>query len=436
MALIFQMTDISINGIGINMASTDALYVDRDASVAANQAVLAAGAGTVNNFGILYGHTSAIDAGGTAAQIFNVYNDSLGRIAGNATAIVVRSSFNLVNNGDIFADNTAISSGRIDSAMVTNLSNFGTIRGISGAINFSSNTGTLTINNAGSIDGNISATSGATTFNSTLGAFNGSYLGGSGVDTVIGGYTSCSIFGGAGNDLLYANNTLKAAENHARTVLDGGSGFNALYGGGAYNQFNLGLEFGGTAGRDQIWGGLSQMNDVAGYLNNTVDFTLSFQGFFVDLLNGHYAFVNDTSGSWDGTGNFLAWIQNVPNVNGSEHGDVIQMAGNGGTVDANGGADSLFGAIGVDIYAYDVAGDSRLSSGYDTIVDFQRGTDKVDISDFMRLNGLTPDALKLTGSGNSTTVYVQLTNTLSSTTDLAFIVNSTGGTLTAADFIL
>ena len=86
---------------------------------------------------------------------------------------------------------------------------------------------------------------------------------------MIAGQTGGAVVGGSGNDVLYANPTLTAANNAAKTTLDGGTGDNWLYGDGAYTTFMSGDNAAGTY--NQIFGGASQMEGVSGYTNNTVE---------------------------------------------------------------------------------------------------------------------------------------------------------------------
>ena len=87
---------------------------------------------------------------------------------------------------------------------------------------------------------------------------------------VIAGNTGGVVTGGAGNDVLTANPTQTAANNAAKTTLDGGTGDNWLFGDGAYTTFDSGDNSAGTY--NQIFGGAPQMTGVAGYENNTVSY--------------------------------------------------------------------------------------------------------------------------------------------------------------------
>eukprot|EP01034_Spumella_vulgaris_P015800 gene15800-20186_t len=104
--------------------------------------------------------------------------------------------------------------------------------------------------------------------------------------------------------------------------MNSNGGSNALYGGGAFNTFLLGNV--DDDGVNQVWGGASQMAGVTGFANNTISFAEMAVGrsVYVDLLNGHNAYVNDGANN-DGIFTLEASIVNVPNVIGSSGGDVI-----------------------------------------------------------------------------------------------------------------
>src|SRR5262249_33205584 len=153
-----------------------------------------------------------------------------------------------------------------------------------------------------------------------------------------------AVVGQGGNDRLYANPTQEAVAGAVHTWLSGGTGANALYGNGAYVTFYAGDSGGGY---NQIWGMASQMAGVSGFANNLLSFTPAVHGVYVDLLNGHNAYVGSGT-HWTGTGTFEDSIVNVPNVEGSQFGDLIQ---------ADNGVDRILGWFGADqLYAGSGAG--------------------------------------------------------------------------------
>jgi hypothetical protein len=298
--------------------------------------------------------------------------------------------------------------------------------------------------NAGTLNGGVVLGNGAGQMvDSTLGFVSGPITCGSGGDTVVAGLGGGTVNGAAGNDILYANPTQMAADNTAHTTLDGKGGTNALYGGGGYNLFMAGTSNGGY---NQIWGAASKMSGVSGYTNNTISFAnAGGRGVYVDLLNGHNAYVS-SSGSWTGTGVFEDAIaqltaaspgsppaSSVPNVIGSPVGDTIQCDSSTDRITGGGGADALYAGGGQDTFIYTAYGDSNLNTGYDTIVNFKLGTDRIDLS-ALHTDG---SHLAISTSGTSNTLYVEQTpGTFNAATDLAMIVNTTtAGGLHPSDFI-
>jgi Ca2+-binding RTX toxin-like protein len=154
---------------------------------------------------------------------------------------------------------------------------------------------------------------------------------------------------------------------------------------------------------------------------------------YVDLLNGHNAYVNDGANN-DGAFTLEASIANVPNVIGSSGGDVI-IADNGtDRIQGGGGADALHAGTGTDTFVYTDYLDSNLVSGYDTVVGFKIGIDRIDLSALQ----VSAENLSISTSGTSNTIYVERTpGSFNAGTDLALsVVTTTAGGLHASDFIL
>ena len=76
---------------------------------------------------------------------------------------------------------------------------------------------------------------------------------------------------------------------------------------------------------------------------------------------------------------------------------------------------------------------TAISSGYDTIVGFKIGTDKIDLTAFRT----DASHLALSSSGMSNSVYLEQTpGSFNPNTDLAMVVNATtAGGLKASDFV-
>ncbi len=335
--------------------------------------------------------------------------------------------------------NFGIISGDVNTSGDARFYNFGNIAGdvaVAGTfINEGTVIGTITFTgnialNSGAIFGNVTVA--ATSFDSSQGYIYGSIQ-------VNGGYTVGAINGGAvqggsGNDVIVANQTQASADLHATSTLSGKGGINALYGGGAFNVFMAGDSNGGY---NQIWGGASQMSDVKGYANNTLSFVNAVGGVYVDILNGHNAYVAAAGSSWAGTGAHEDSIVNVPNVVGSNFGDVIQADNGVCRITGGGKADALYAGSGSgsqDTFVFNAYSDSNVITGYDTIVGFKIGIDKIDLSAF----STDGSHLAISTAGTSNTVYLEkVPGVFNANTDLAMIVNTSApGGLHLSDFIL
>ncbi|WP_161633045.1 calcium-binding protein [Martelella sp. AD-3] len=161
-------------------------------------------------------------------------------------------------------------------------------------------------------------------------------LGTSWVDHIYGGEGNDQINGGGANDVIYGD--------EGNDIIYGGDGNDTIYGGGTkgadslnsgWPAFDCDTIYGG-AGDDVIYGD-------AGYCFNDWDFC------------------NDTI--YGGLGN--------DTINGGMGNDMI----NGGA-----GNDKLSGSVGNDTFVFDAF------FGHDTIFDFQRGLDKIDLSQVAELD--------------------------------------------------
>lgn len=402
--------------------------------------VVTSGQGRIFNYGTLKYY---FDGSTSTSDFVEFYN--YGTVGGGSYGLftVPWAFYGSTSQETIF--NYGIMNGAIQTSSKTNFYNFGVINtedwgiylgGLSnntfvnegdifGDVTFYGGAGA----NSGVIHGKITLGSG--TFDSSSGYVYGSILAGGGY--VVGAINGGTVTGGNAHDVMVANQTQASADLHATTTLSAKGGINALYGGGAFNVFMAGDSNGGY---NQIWGGASQMSDVSGYANNTLSFANAVGGVYVDILNGHNAYVSAAGGNWVGVGTYEDSIINVPNIIGSRFADVIQADNGVGRITGGGGADQLYagGVASQDTFVFNAYSDSNVLTGYDTIVGFKRGIDKIDLSAFST-NG---SHLALSTSGTSNTVYLEkVAGVFDASTDLAMIVNTTTpGGLQASDFIL
>jgi Ca2+-binding RTX toxin-like protein len=313
--------------------------------------------------------------------------------------------------------------------------NYGTI----GTVTLGGGNNDLMVN-AGRINGNVQLGGGTgQVFDSTNGTiYNvgnangiGTVTAGGGGDTIVGALNGGSLIGGLGNDVLIANQSTSSDLNFAaKVVMDGKGGVNAMYGGTGTNVF-----MSGDAAYNQIWGGTRDNAGVSPNCNffNTVDYSQVATGtsVYVDLLNGHDAYTI-TNGMYT----YEDSIQNVPNVNGTAGNDIIQCDNGTDIIKGGPGADQLYAGTGnfrgSDTFVYTQYADSNLMNGYDTIVGFTSGTDKIDASALH----LTPASVAISTNSTSTVLYLEMSpGTFNANTDLA-IAFTKANALQASDIIL
>lgn len=226
-----------------------------------------------------------------------------------------------------------------------------------------------------------------------------------------------NAIGGAGDDRLIGDD--------GANRLDGGLGPNALYGLGGDDVLVGGINAKQHVDTQPAQIDVSQLWGGAG--SNTVDYSEQTRSVQVDL-------VQQLGWVWyKGVLTLTDQMNSIQNVLGGTLGDTL--IGNGGThyFEGLGGADRLYAGGGEVMFGYKGYADSNLKTGYDTIVDFILGTDKIDLSaldtDF--------EHLWIETAGTSNSVYVvQTPGEFDIDTDLAIsIVTTTAGALTEQDFI-
>lgn len=226
-----------------------------------------------------------------------------------------------------------------------------------------------------------------------------------------------NAIGGVGNDRLIGND----GDNR----LDGGLGQNALYGLGGNDVLVGGLGEGlhpdtqpGSILPSQLWGGTG---------SNTVDYSDQTRSVYVDLMQ-------QLGSVWfKGVLTLTDQMNSIQNALGGTIGDTLIGDGTTNYFAGLGGADQLYAGGGVVTFGYQSYYDSNLRTGYDTIVDFILGTDKID------LTALNKDFehVWIENAGTSHSVYVvQTPGEFNILTDLAISISSTvAGQLTEQDFL-
>ena len=222
--------------------------------------------------------------------------------------------------------------------------------------------------------------------------------------------------GGTGDDRLIGD----GGDNR----LEGGLGANALYGLGGDDVLVGGISANlptdtqpGAIDVSQLWGG-------TGF--NTVDYSAQTRSVQVDL-------VQQLGWVWfKGVLTLTDQMNSIQSVFGGTIGDTLIGNGAVNYFEGLGGADKLYAGGGVVTFGYRSYEDSNLETGYDTIVDFILGTDKIDLSAFET----DFEHVWIENAGTSHSVYVvQTPGEFNIETDLAISVNSTvAGQLTEQDF--
>lgn len=202
--------------------------------------------------------------------------------------------------------------------------------------------------------------------------------GGPGNDTLNGGEGNDTIFGAAGNDRIHGGG--------GHDLLLGGPGNDTIHGGMGNDTLNGGLGddtlFGGNgndllyavAGMNQLYGEAGQDTLIGGPGNDYLH-----GGMGNDLMNGNAGHDSLFGGAGHDT---LYGGPGRDTLNGG-YGDDRIWAGQGDDLLIGGpGSDYLYGGIGADVFRFMDRGD--FDGSVDTIADFARGQDKID----MRQNGL------------------------------------------------
>jgi Ca2+-binding RTX toxin-like protein len=298
--------------------------------------------------------------------------------------------------------------------------------------------------------------------------------GGSGNDTITGSSSADDLRGNSGNDTLYGNDD--------NDTLTGGAGIDKLYAGNGEDKLvisgsnDISDIFDGGTGTDTIVVTGTGSVTLAGF-NATASLVEVWQGNGQAVLGNSSANVFDFSGLTDvsgllyvdgGSGNdIITGSSSADDLRGNSGNDTLNggdgndtLSGGGGSDTINGGAnddtitggagkDTMIGGDGSDTFVFTATSDST-SSARDTIVDFEEGVDKIDLSAidantasgafgnqnfmFVGSNAIAvANSVTFAQNGGNTVVSAEING--NSTADLVIVLSGLH-TLTANDFIL
>lgn len=215
--------------------------------------------------------------------------------------------------------------------------------------------------------------------------------GGIGDDQLDGGTDADSIYGDAGNDIItqYYDPTF-GVNNVPDTLIDGGDGIDYLW---LYNISSPdSLVFDFLGGVEQSFGG--------GTLRNVENLVL-FGGAAADIVTGGVGYdqLNGNGGddvlNGGGDGDAILGGDGADILHGDGGDDYVTGDAGNDIISGNLGKDRLVGGTGADIFVFSTLQDSRAGGGVrDTLVDFQQGADKLDVSalgitDFSQISFVT-----------------------------------------------
>ena len=235
--------------------------------------------------------------------------------------------------------------------------------------------------------------------------------GGNGNDLLWGGYGNDTMIGGRGNDTLdggdggfdtadYSGHvaavTVDMAAGRAYSTINGASEVDSLfridkvvgssYGDALYASATT--ELSGNGGNDWLVSG-SGANVIAGGAgSDTVSYHTSTSGVQVNLAQG------SAQGGW-APGDTLSSVESVygssradtligssgaNTLSGAAGNDTIRGGGGADRIHGGDGVDTMYGESGADIFVFQSTAESTPSLGGDTVKDFQKGLDRIDLS--------------------------------------------------------
>jgi Ca2+-binding RTX toxin-like protein len=375
----------------ISGGSNSTLIVDGQATIT-NSGRISGGEGalrldggdaTVLNTGEITGLSAAVDAGAGGVSVEN--HGLMATTGATGTAIDLRSTNNLVvNTGTITAGGTAIAFFATVSDILTG---FNEVRndGLIGApLAIFASAQVERIVNEGTIRGAVELGGGADLFDGSLGRQRGVVNGGDGFDLLIGGAFADTLLGGGfdasqagtdadtllglgGNDLLQGlagDDSIDGGEGN--DTVEGGLGADDLEGGAGLDL----LSYAGSAAavRVNLATGEAYFGDAGGD---------AFAGF--EAVRGSAStLAGDTLGG-DSMANTLEGLAGADTLSGGGGADRL-LGGNGADSLLGGGAgDVLQGGAGADRFVYRAVTESAVATP-DRILDFAKGSDRIDLS--------------------------------------------------------
>ena len=317
--------------------------------------------------------------------------------------------------------------------------------------------------NIGARVGNVSIARGTVIENAIGGSGNDVIIGNAVANVLDGGNGVNTLNGGAGNDRLILgssgvnNSTIDGGADTDTLVLNGGGGGLAGLIGIEVLELNggAGLTLTGT----QFANGLSKTTAVSGTGSITVNMDTG-----INFLSQSFAFsgsgvtvtVNGTSGTdiiKCGTGvHIINSGDGVDQIRGGTSADIINAGAGNDKIIGNSGADVITGGTGADQFRYLFAGESGLGAAADRITDYAIGSDRLNFSLLDTNPGLAgvqgfafvangafsgggAASIRYTNSGADLLVQADING--DGIADMEVILQGlSGGTLTAADFIL
>lgn len=266
------------------------------------------------------------------------------------------------------------------------------------------------------------------------GTGNDTVYGAQGSDTIIATSGAQVIFGGSGHDVIFGGSDADRIYGETENDVIYGLGGDDLVDGGAGDDMLRGGD-----GGDRMWGGDGNDRLFGENGNDALD-----GGTGNDLMDGGAG--NDTLSGDVGHDALLGGWGNDIVMGGDDNDQLWGDGGNDWLHGGNGrdrlqggtGADTLIGGADHDVFVFTTLSDSNAGSGIDTIVDFTRGVDLLDLRalhlGFIGGAAFTGQAGQLRVQGFAGGCQLQGNLNGDGVTDLLIVLNAP--TLAASDMLL